>query len=112
MDKNIDQKVVNDFGKEWDKYKQRTKEVHLDEAFDQYFHLLPEKFLDKNKIGFDAGCGSGRWARYIAPKVKFLHCFDPSEKALNVATKNLSEYTNCIFECCSINSSKIKNALL
>ena len=31
------------------------------------------------------GCGSGRWAKFIAPKVKILNCIDPSFKALKVA---------------------------
>ena len=60
-------------------------------------------------MGFDAGCGSGRWAKFIAPKVKSLYCFDPSEKAIKVAKNNLSEFDNCIFECSSINSSSLKN---
>jgi methylase of polypeptide subunit release factors len=30
------------------------------------------------------GCGSGRWARFVAPHVGRLHCIDPSS-ALAVA---------------------------
>lgn len=29
-------------------------------------------------IGFDLGCGSGRWAFFVAPKVAKLHCIDRS----------------------------------
>ena len=32
------------------------------------------------------GCGSGRWAQFVAPRVKKLFCIDPSE-AINVAKK-------------------------
>ena len=33
------------------------------------------------------GCGSGRWANFIAPKVKILNCIEPSKQALDVAKK-------------------------
>ena len=79
---NINQDVINDFGDEWDNYQQSERVVDLDEAFNQYFHIFPSEFLDNQKIGFDAGCGSGRWAKYILPKVKTLYCIEPSEKAI------------------------------
>lgn len=108
MIKNIDEKVVEDFGKEWKTYTQENKSRKLDQAFQQYFNLLPNKFLTTHSIGFDAGCGSGRWAKYIAPKVKHLYCFDPSNEAIDVARRNLSNLKNCSFECASINSSSIE----
>ena len=43
------------------------------------------------------GCGSGRWASLVAPKVEKLTCIDPSPEALNVAKKNLSHLTNTVF---------------
>ena len=106
---NLNSKVVDDFGKEWDQYDQNQSEYGFEEAFSQYFSLFPNQFLNNNSVGFDAGCGSGRWARYIAPKVKHLYCFDPSQKALNVAKRNLSNFDNCSFECASINDSSIKD---
>lgn len=42
------------------------------------------------------GCGSGRWARLMAPRVGTLYCIDPSS-ALEVAKRNLSDAPNCIF---------------
>ena len=106
---NIDQNVIDDFGNEWDRYKQNNNNIDLDDAFEQYFRIFPSEFLSEQKIGFDAGCGSGRWAKYIAPKVKNLYCIEPSKKAIKVAKTNLNFTDNCIFECCSINSSKIKD---
>ena len=108
MSGNLDSKVVDDFGNEWDQYDQSNFENGFEEAFSQYFALFPDHYLNKDSVGFDAGCGSGRWARYIAPKVKKLYLLDPSKKALNVAKRNLSNNVNCIFECCSINDSSIK----
>ena len=50
MNKNIDQDVVNDFGKEWDQYDQSKLNLKLDEAYSQYFNLLPEKYLNSSAI--------------------------------------------------------------
>ena len=108
-DKNIDKQLVNDFGNEWNKYRQNNNNFDLDKAFQQYFHIFPSEYLSDQKIGFDAGCGSGRWAKYIAPKVKKLYCIEPSKKAINVAKNNLKNFKNCTFECCSINSSNVEN---
>ena len=46
-------------------------------------------------MGFDLGCGSGRWAVLVAPRVGRLHCIDASEAALAVARQNLAGRTNC-----------------
>ena len=62
-----------------------------------YFDIFPIEELDKNSIGFDMGCGSGRWAKFIANKVGTLNCIDPSKQALEVAKRNLSEYSNVNF---------------
>lgn len=95
---NIDEDVVNDFGEEWKKFDQGT-ELSLEEKqhhFNDYFSIFPWNKLPDNAIGFDAGCGSGRWASLVAPKVGHLHCLDPSD-AVYVAKKNLSELANCSF---------------
>ena len=105
--KNIDQKVVSSFGEEWNHYKQDSGE-DLFSAYNQYFHIFPKNYLNKNSEGFDMGCGSGRWAKFIAPKVKILNCIEPSPKAISVAKKNLKEFQNCYFECASSNSNSIK----
>tara|TARA_E500000178_G_C16910191_1_gene702231 strand:+ start:206 stop:364 length:159 start_codon:yes stop_codon:yes gene_type:complete len=52
--------------------------------------------LPKNAVGFDMGCGSGRWAQFVAPKVKTLNCVEPSD-AIDVAKKNLTVHTNVKF---------------
>ena len=33
-----------------------------------------EKKISKSSEGFDMGCGTGRWAKFIAPKVGKLQC--------------------------------------
>mgnify|MGYP006274339097 CR=1 FL=1 len=42
------------------------------------------------------GCGSGRWARFVAPRVGRLHCIDPSS-ALAVARQTLADHSNVFF---------------
>ena len=104
----IGKKVIKDFGNEWNEFDQSalTKD-ELKKLFDRYFHIFPKNKLNKKSIGFDLGCGSGRWAKFVAPKVKKLNCIDPSKLAIKVAKKNLSGQNNVKF----INSNISKNIL-
>lgn len=111
--KNIDKKVVYDFGEEWEKYSQNISSQtisrnDLKNAWNQYFHIFPFDDLKEGSQGFDMGCGSGRWAKFVANKVHILNCIDPSEKALNVAKKNLSKFSNINFYNASINDEVLK----
>ena len=96
--KEIYSQVVEDFGNEWNVFNQsELKSNELNKNFFQYFNIFPLKELNKKKIGFDLGCGSGRWAKLIAPKVKLLNCIDPSKKALKTAKINLDQFNNVNF---------------
>ncbi len=95
---NVDDNVVKGFGEEWSSYNQSSlKEKEAKDLFKRYFNIFPSNFLKIDKIGIDIGCGSGRWAKHIAPLVKEIHCVDASNQALNVARKNLESFDNCIF---------------
>lgn len=96
-DKNFDENVISGFGDEWERFDQSNlsaQECSL--LFDRYFKIFPWFKLDSDSVGADIGCGSGRWAQLVAPKVGLLHCFDPSD-ALEVAKRNLDEQVNCKF---------------
>ena len=54
------------------------------------------------------GCGSGRWAKLVAPDVKNLNCIDPSYKAIEVAKKNLNENSNVIFYTKKVNEECLR----
>jgi len=96
--KNVDSDVVSDFGDEWEKFDQSSvSKMELENIWKKYFSLFPWNQLSPNAEGFDLGCGSGRWAYFVAPKVGKLHCIDPAQKALSVARKTLSSYSNCVF---------------
>lgn len=103
MKKNIDLETVEGFGDEWSRFNQAPlTPQELQESFKQYFRVFPWNSLSKDAIGFDVGCGSGRWAKCVAPKVCRIHCIDASEAALTVAKKNLKEFTNCEFHVASV----------
>ncbi|MCD6072040.1 MAG: Methyltransferase type 11 [Microvirga sp.] len=95
--KNIDQKTVDGFGSEWAHFDQRVQSADHALVFEKFFLVFPWHRLPEQACGFDLGCGSGRWARLVAPRVGTLHCIDPSPKALNVARDNLKEFANCRF---------------
>lgn len=96
--KNQDKNTVDGFGDEWSRFDQSDlpkKEQQL--LFDEYFSVFPWKDISKESTGFDLGCGTGRWAKSVAPKVKKLICIDPSS-ALDIAKENLSNFDNCEFD--------------
>jgi ubiquinone/menaquinone biosynthesis C-methylase UbiE len=108
MSNNLDPKVVSDFGKEWASFDQRdVPREELTKSFEDYFDVFPWDSLPADARGIDVGCGSGRWAQFVAPRVRELHCIDPSTEALEVARKNLSNLPNCQFYCASVDSMPV-----
>jgi len=88
---NIDPRTVSSFGDEWSRFDQTGMSIiEAQNAFENYFAVFPWADLRPDAEGFDMGCGSGRWARWVAPKVGRLHCIDPSI-AIDVARKNLAD---------------------
>ena len=107
--KNIDKKTVEDFGEEWNKYNQSSiPDEDLKKSWNQYFDMFSFEELSNDSEGFDMGCGSGRWAKFVANKVHLLNCIDPSEKALNVAKRNLSNFSNIRYFNASVNDNILK----
>src|SRR5688572_9956373 len=83
--RNLDTKTVHGFGVEWSHFDQSALEPEEFEAlFHKYFAIFDFSAVGPGAEGFDAGCGSGRWARGVAPRVGILHCVDASKEALNV----------------------------
>jgi ubiquinone/menaquinone biosynthesis C-methylase UbiE len=94
---NYDAKTVDGFGDEWSRFDQTgMTDYDTKKLFESYFSVFPWTKLTKNSVGFDLGCGSGRWAKLAAPRVGKLHCIDPSS-AIAVAQKNLQDMSNCEF---------------
>ena len=106
---NTSKETIKGFGEEWTKFDQSNlPELERENLFNSYFSIFPWKELPKNSIGFDAGCGTGRWALLVAPRVGKLHCIDPSS-AIEVAKKNLSKLDNCYFHRSPVDSMDIED---
>jgi ubiquinone/menaquinone biosynthesis C-methylase UbiE len=108
---NLDPRTVKGFGAEWSTFDQTpVPKSELDEVFDRYFQIFPWSSLNEVSVGIDLGCGSGRWAVRVAPRVGTLHCVDPSDAALEVAKKNLADQPNCVFHRASVDNMPIEDA--
>ena len=99
---NLDRKTVEGFGEEWATYDQSQLTAEEQQRlFSQYFSVFPFEDLPVGAEGFDLGCGSGRWAELVAPRVGLLHCIDPAAKALAVARRRLEGTDNVDFHECA-----------
>jgi len=94
---NSDEKTVESFGDEWVRFDQsKLSRIELEKAFNEYFAVFPWERLPPDPEGFDMGCGSGRWASFVAPRVGRLHCIDPSG-AIKIAEQTLGSVTTNVF---------------
>lgn len=103
--RNKDERTVQSFGDEWERFDQSALTTEESTTiFENYFAAFPWEQLPANASGFDMGCGTGRWARHVAPRVCVLHCIDPST-ALDVARRNLSEFGNVQFHSAGVDDN-------
>jgi SAM-dependent methyltransferase len=102
---NADESTVRGFGDEWRAFDHGGRgDDELRASFDEYFSIFPWASLPPNPVGFDLGCGSGRWARIMAPRVGRLHCIDASAGALDVAKRNLGQAEPYVFHHASVDA--------
>jgi ubiquinone/menaquinone biosynthesis C-methylase UbiE len=108
---NLDAKTVAGFGREWGHFDQsRLVGEEYDDLFRAYFGIFPFDELPPNAEGLDLGCGSGRWAAGVAPRVGKLHCVDPAEEALDVARRRLASQRNVEFHLASADALPLPDA--
>ena len=106
--KNLDPKTVASFGDEWTRFDQSDVAVaEARKTFEEYFALFPWELLPPDAEGFDMGCGSGRWAYFVASKVGLLHCIDPSS-AIEVARSKLEQFKNVSFHRTSLDEMVLR----
>jgi SAM-dependent methyltransferase len=108
MSKNIDNKTVEGFGDEWQHF-DRVDVADYDQMVEDYFHIFPWDCIPADAEGFDLGCGTGRWAKYVSAKVKVLHCIDASLEALQVAQTNLGEIPAVKFHHASVEAIPLQD---
>ena len=110
MEPNVDREVIEGFGDEWSRFDQSgLSKKDLENVFNAYFSIFPWQVLPEGAVGFDLGCGSGRWARLVAPRVGELHCIDPSAAALDVAKRNLKDQHNCWFHLAGVDDIPLED---
>ena len=111
MTENAVKEVVEGFGDEWSRFDQsQLSKAELEKMFDNYFNIFPWEILKSDAVGFDLGCGSGRWAKMVAPRVGVLHLIDASRDALAVAKGNLKDFNNCRFHLSSVDNMPLADA--
>ena len=98
MKKNIYDETIKDFGEEWNLYQYSNNDEENKFIFDQYFDIFPWHHKNLSEFNcLDLGSGTGRWSKILSTKVKSITLLDPSDKALNIAKKNLKGKSNVIF---------------
>ncbi|MGZ6540340.1 MAG: class I SAM-dependent methyltransferase [Bacteroidia bacterium] len=89
-DEHVDVKTVKSFGEEWKKF-DSFDDAEIKNIGNEYFDIVDEKILNKDAVVLDLGCGSGRWSRYMADRVKFVEAVDPSDAVMSAAKLNLDK---------------------
>lgn len=109
----IHQPTVEGFGQEWAAFDQRAlADTEREALFNGYFSIVPEQVLNSRAVCADLGCGSGRWASLVAPRVGHLHLVDASAEALQVAKRALACRSNVSFEASDLAESRIEDGSL
>ena len=110
---NVDEHTVEGFGYEWTKFDQRSRhDGELRDTFDAYFRIFPWELVDGDAVGADVGCGSGRWAQFVAPRIGRLICIDPAEGSRSAARALLAGHDNCTILGGSAGSLPLRDASL
>ncbi len=111
MTTNADKNVLKGFTEEWTHFDQTSfRDEEFDKTFESYFGIFPWSSLPEKAVGFDLGCGSGRWARGVAPRVERIHCIDTNDQILDVARRNLEEFSNAEFHRATVDSIPLPDA--
>jgi len=111
---NLDRDTVEGFGREWSTFRQGEELAASERSaiFTDYFEIFPWDMLPPDAVGIDAGCGSGRWAMLVAPRVGHLHLLDASALALETARDSLDGIANVSFHHASVDAIPLPDASL
>jgi ubiquinone/menaquinone biosynthesis C-methylase UbiE len=102
-ERNRDDRVVERFGGERSTYdSSELSPDDRDEMFEQYFSVFPWASLPAAAVGADIGCGTVGGLHSWQPRVGGLHCVDPSHDGLDVARRNLTQWSDGSFHCAHV----------
>ena len=95
-DQNLDQEVINSFGREWAAFD--YSESQSDKALDLQFlaYCAPidlDKFNANSAVAADFGAGSGRWAARLLPHFSLIYALEPSDGAIQVLRNKFKNET-------------------
>jgi len=91
---NIDDEVVDHFGREWAKYNYLNgiASEALDKQFMAYTSPIDlEEFDSESSVAADFGAGSGRWAERLTPFFHKVYALEPSAAAVQVMNEKFSK---------------------
>lgn len=105
---NRDSDTVKAFSAQWSRFEGMSRNPQEVRAlFDRFFDVFPwDKVTDKSQ-GFEMGCGTGRFAQFVAPKVGKLFCVDPAPDAIRIAKKMLEPFDNTVLLNTGVGSADI-----
>ena len=107
---NLDDKVVRDFGEEWEKFNFLSQEdLHsLKNQFEKYIGPIPKEILTSYElVAADFGAGTGRWSYFLKDFCRKLYVLEPSEKAFYVSQKRFHQESKVIL----LNESVEQNSI-
>lgn len=84
-EEDADQNTIDSFGSEWNKFHIFSDE-EIEDSGRIYFDLLDDAAVGKDALALDIGCGSGRFTKYISPRVAFVEAIEPSEAVFTSAS--------------------------
>lgn len=105
-DSNLDPETVQAFGQEWERFGSFDPQ-EVEAIGDEYFDVLTPADWNGIDSALDVGCGSGRWSRYLATRVKNVEAIDPSD-AWAVAQHGCQDLNNVRVSKASVTSIPFK----
>jgi SAM-dependent methyltransferase len=92
-DVNLDNRVIESFGHEWEKfsYGDNQNSVALNTQFAAYCSPIDlAEFNPKTSIAADFGAGSGRWTSRLLPYFSTIYALEPSDGAIKVLERKFA----------------------
>ena len=103
---NLDERTVAGFSDIWSSHDAPVGPGVPAEDFAVFFGIFPLEKLGAAE-GFDMGCGSGRWAVEVAPRVGRLHCIDPAPGAIAAARRRMAGRDNVDFHLAGVEQAPL-----